>query len=45
MNRHEIPSGVGPEELSRYIRRAWPLLPGHVLRDLMKKRDVRVNGA
>lgn len=44
MIRHEIPSGVRSEELSRYIRRAWPLLPGHVLRDLMKKKDVRVNG-
>lgn len=44
MIQHEIPIGVRPEELSRYLRRAWPLLPGHVLRDLLKKRDVRVNG-
>ena len=42
---HEVPAGVAREELSRYLRRAWPLLPGHVLRDLLKKRDVRVNGA
>lgn len=45
MIRHEIPAGVPAEELSRYMKRAWPLLPGHVLRDLLKKRDVRVNGA
>lgn len=42
---HEVPVGVAREELSRYLRRAWPLLPGHVLRDLLKRRDVRVNGA
>lgn len=45
MIRHEAPTGVRSEELSRYLRRAWPLLPGHVLRDLLKKRDVRINGA
>ena len=44
MIRHEIPSGVRSEELSRYLLRAWPLLPGHVLRELMKKKDVRING-
>lgn len=44
MIRHEIPSGVRPEELSRYLKRAWPLLPGHVLRDLLKRKDVRING-
>lgn len=45
MIRHAVPAGVGAEELSRYLRRAWPLLPAHVLRDLLKRRDVRVNGA
>ena len=44
MIRHEVPSGVRSEELSRYLKRAWPLLPGHVLRDLLKKKDVRING-
>jgi len=44
MIRHEIPSGVRSEELSRYLKRAWPLLPGHVLRDLLKKKDVRIGG-
>lgn len=42
--RHEVPAGVQPEELSRYLKCAWPLLPGHVLRDLLKKKDVRING-
>ena len=45
MIRHEVPALVRAEELSRYLRRAWPLLPGHALRDLLKKKDVRVNGA
>ncbi len=45
MIRHEIPPAAPEQELSRYLRRAWPLLPGHVLKDLMKRRDVRVNGA
>ena len=45
MIRHEIPAGVPAEELSRYLRRAWPLLPDYALRKLMKDRDVRINGA
>ena len=45
MIRHEVPAGVRSEELSRYLRRAWPLLPGHALRNLLKNKDVRVNGA
>ena len=44
MIRHEVPAGIRPEELSRYLKRAWPLLPGHVLRDLLKKKDVRISG-
>lgn len=44
MIRHEIPASVRNEELSRYLRRAWPLLPGHVLRELLKRKDVRING-
>ncbi len=44
MIRHEIPAELPREELFRYLRRAWPLLPGHVLRDLLKGRNVRVNG-
>ena len=45
MIRHELPAGAQTQELSRYLKRAWPLLPGYVLRELLKKRDVRVNGA
>ena len=44
MISHEVPASLREENLQRYIRRAWPLLPGHVLRELMKKKDVRVNG-
>ena len=44
MIRHTIPSALREEELSRYLKRAWPLLPGHVLRDLLKKKDVRIAG-
>ena len=44
MIRHEAPASLREENLQRYIKRAWPLLPGHVLRELMKKKDVRVNG-
>ena len=44
MIRHEVPASVKAEELSRYLKRAWPLLPGHVLRELLKKKDVRIGG-
>ena len=44
MIRHEVPASLRVENLQRYLKRAWPLLPGHVLRELMKKRDVRING-
>ena len=44
MIRHEVPSSLKSEELSRYLKRAWPLLPGHVLRELLKKKDVRIGG-
>ena len=45
MTLHHVPEGVPPMTLERYMRRAWPLLPGRVLREALKKRDVRVNGA
>lgn len=45
MTIHRIPDAVPPMSLERYLRRAWPLLPGRILRDILKKRDVRVNGA
>jgi 23S rRNA pseudouridine955/2504/2580 synthase len=31
--------------LARYLSRAYPMCPGHILRNAMKRRDVRVNGA
>ena len=45
MIRHTIPGCVPPLTLEKYMRRAWPLAPGRILRELYKKRDVRVNGA
>lgn len=44
MIRHTVPETIARDALSRYLKRAWPLLPGFVLRDLLKKKDVRVNG-
>ena len=45
MTEHRIRDGVPPMALERYLRRAWPLMPGHVLKQALKRRDVRVNGA
>ena len=45
MRLHTVPAGVGPTPLEKYLRRAWPLMPGRVLRDALKKRDVKLNGA
>lgn len=45
MRLHTVPAGVGPMPLEKYLRRAWPLMPGRVLRDTLKKRDVKLNGA
>lgn len=45
MIEHIVPEGVRPLPLERYLRRAWPMLPGHVFRDALKRRDVRLNGA
>ena len=45
MTGHRVPDGLPPVKLEKYLRRAWPLLPGRVLRDALKRRDVRVNGA
>ena len=45
MTLHRVPDGVPPTPLERYLRRAWPLLPGRVLRQALKDRDVKVNGA
>ena len=45
MIRHTVPTGVPAMPLSKYLRRAWPLAPGRVFREIEKRRDVRVNGA
>jgi len=44
MIKHTIPDGISPIALEKYIRRAWPMLPNHAVRDLMKKRDVKRGG-
>ena len=41
---HAVPRGLGPTALEKYLRRAWPLVPGRVFREALKKRDVRING-
>lgn len=43
MIEHRIPEGVCVMPLEKYLRRAWPMLPGHVLRQALKRRDVKVN--
>ncbi len=44
MIKHMIPDSVQPIALEKYVRRAWPMLPNHAVRDLMKKRDVKRGG-
>ena len=39
MTTHTVPPGVPEMPLERYIRRAWPLLPGHALQRAMRARD------
>jgi len=43
--RHTVPENIRPVALEKYVRRAWPMLPAHAVRDLMKKRDVKRDGA
>lgn len=44
MIEHIIPDAVPAMPLEKYLRRAWPLVPGRVFRELLKKKDARVNG-
>ena len=44
MTEHVVPGGVPEAKLEKYLRRAWPLVPGRVWRDALKERDVRING-
>lgn len=45
MIEHEIPAGVRPMAAEKYIRRAWPMLPGRAVRQLFERRDVKRGGA
>lgn len=45
MHRHTVPPGVSPTPLNRYLARAFPTLPGWLIRETLKKKDVRINGA
>lgn len=45
MIQHDVPAGVPRMPLERYIRRAWPMVPARAVRDLLKRRDAKVNGA
>ena len=44
MTTHAVPAGVVGMPLEKYLKRAWPLTPGRVFRDALRKKDVRVNG-
>lgn len=44
MVNHQVPDGVQAIALARYLSRAWPDLPGYVIRGALKNKDVRVNG-
>lgn len=44
MIQHTIPEGISAMPLERYLKRAWPMLPGHAVRELLKKRDVKRAG-
>ena len=35
-----VPEGLAPVKMALYLRRAFPLLPDHVLRDTLSARDV-----
>ena len=46
MNVYEarVPLTWSPVRVSRYLARAFPLLPEHVVREALKNRDVKLNG-
>jgi len=44
MHCHTVPAGVSSMPLNRYLTRAFPALPGWLIRDTLKKKDVRING-
>ena len=38
-----VPQGLAPVKMALYLRRAFPLLPEHVLRDALNARDVKMD--
>lgn len=44
MKIHTVPEGVAKQPVAKYLQRAWPMLPGWVIRDAMKTKSVRING-
>ena len=44
MQKHLVPEHVPAMPLSSYLRRAFPRIPASLLKETLKKRDVRVNG-
>ncbi len=44
MHRHTVPDGVSPTPLQKYLTRAFPTLPAWLIRETLKKKDVRING-
>lgn len=40
----EVPAHLDGARLETYLAQALPLLPGHVIRDALKKRDVKMDG-
>ncbi|MBR3928446.1 MAG: RluA family pseudouridine synthase [Clostridia bacterium] len=40
-----VPENGGGMTVSKYLSRAFPLLPGFCVRNALKKKDVRINGA
>lgn len=44
MRKHLVPERVPAMPLSAYLRRAFPRVPASLLKETLKKRDVRVNG-
>ena len=44
MHRHVVPAGVPATPLKQYLSRAFPALPGWLVRETLKRKDVRVNG-
>ena len=44
MRQHTVPAGVPETGLKSYLTRAFPAWPSWLIRETLKKKDVRVNG-